>query len=281
MKEGGVIEQIQNKVSYHKDRLHRDYIPAWKERRATDRIPPLVEKNLAPEEAGILAESLITSSQLLRLHNGIEPLQEGSYLFHESAGTVKDATRHVHEFIIQKKSSDTQLYYIDPEHTMGKSKNRSPLGIPRIGDLRPQVHVLYSAQLSPHGKIERISILRYRAAVIPEDQHHLNTPKEQFEMAKTILEKGTLPEILKGKENEITFWLDFRSTGDKYKIHAQARAAGDVQAIEKMLENLMKGQTMSSDDPLEGQLRRYRGIMRTYFPKYLEEKRFNPYSATK
>ncbi len=276
MNERGFIQRVAGQVAYHGDRLRRDYIPGLKEIRPTERIPPTAEKILTPEKARTFAEALITNEQRLKLYSLVAPMADGSYRFRDIAGMPEDGNRHVHDFVIKKDSSGVQFFYIDPEHAMGVSKNKNPLNFPRIGDLRPKVNVMYTMELSPEGEVARIALLRYRASAIPKDKPQLNKPGEQLLMAQSMLGQGALPEVLQGHENEVTFYLDFWQMTDEHKAVVHARSAPNAQAVEEMLEKMSTGQTLSSNNPLEGQLRRFRGIARTHFPKFLEEKKFQP-----
>ncbi len=274
MKEGGIMQKLHAGVAYHAGRVQRDYIPALQEKFPTEKAPAFVEKTFTPEIAKIFLKSLITPEQQKRLHDLASSLADGQYRFREAAGTPEQGNRHVHDFIILKSASGIQFFFVDPEHAMGASKNHRLLKILRRGDIRPQVNVLYSMELTPENEVARVSALRYRASVIPEDKPQLNKPGEQFKMAESLLASGDLPEVIRGKENEISFQLDFRPAQYQHKVLVRARAARDSRAVGAMLEKLAAGQTLSSNEPLEGQLRRFRAIMRTYFPKYLEEGRF-------
>jgi hypothetical protein len=263
-------------LAYDLGRIRRDIIPAWQERKPTERVPPSVERTLTQEEARQFSESFIDAPKQIELNSLVASLPEGSYIARDIVGVPEKSTRHVHDFVIRKTSAGAQLFYIDPEQGMGKSKNRNPFRIPRRGDLRPQVNIIYSVELTPEGEMARISLLRYRAAVIPSEQQEMHKPSEQLQMAKSILATGTLPAVFEGNENEITFRLDFRPAKDKFKVLAQARAAEGLETLEKMIENLTQGKAMSSHDPIEGQLRRFRGIIQTYFSKYLKQNAFKP-----
>lgn len=257
-------------------RFMPDYLPAIMETRLTNRMPPYIERTLPTDRANVLLQSLITPEQQLRLHTLVSELPEGTFRWREAAGIPEDGSRHVHDFVIVKSDSATQLFYVDPEHGMGKSINKRRFGLPRRGDLRPQVNVLYGIELTPDNTVSRVSILRYRAAAIPAEQVRLNKPSEQLVMAQLMLQTGALPEILQGKENEVTFHFDFRPTADGHQTAIRARAARDTDSLEQRLEGLTNGQSLSPYDPVEGQLRRFRAIVRTYFPRYIQEKRFQP-----
>jgi|GEM_PF-6775774 hypothetical protein len=270
------LDDLARKGIRQANRISRDYIPAVIEKFETQRVPDAAERSLTVPEAQQLAASLITPEDREKLDTGIESLSDGKYRMRETAGSREDGNLHVHDFVIEKSGPVARLFFVDPEHAMGKSKNRNTLGIPRRGDLRPQVNVLYSVEMTKGDPVPRIALLRYRGAVIPEDRKELNKPAAQLQMAESMLTTGELPDVLQGHENQITFRLDLRNEGEGHKVFAQARAARHVDDIEHMITSMTANKELPSHDPLEGQLRRFRAIMRTYFPKYLEGNNFVP-----
>lgn len=256
------------------DRLRRDYIPALKEKFETKKIPPVTEQTLSVSEAEDFMESLISSENQQLAASLIFELADGAYRAREIAGHPEDGTRHVHDFIIEKTSENIQLFYIDPEHSIGKNKSSNILGIPRLGDLRPRVNVLHALRMLPGNLVPEIELLRYRAAAIPRESIELNKPQAQFEMAKLMLQTGELPAVLRGQEKQITFRLSLRRNDDEYKSLMQAREASNVEHLKNVIERLVAKEEVSSHDPIEGQLRRFRAIMRTHFPRLLKENKF-------
>lgn len=277
MKEGSFIGQVVNTAKYHKSRLRPHYIPAIQEAFPTEKIPPFAEKKLTSEEAKVLLKFLIKPEEQVRLNELVSSLPAGQYRYREAAGTPEQGNRHVHDFVIMKNASGVQLFWVDPEHAMGVNENKNFLKIPRRGDLRPKINVLYSMELTPEGEVARISLIRYRAAVIPKEKVELNKPSEQLKMAQLMLATGELPEVFQGKENEITFQLDYRVAPDHHRVSVRAREnMVSIDTVEKMLAKLAAGQALNSKDPLEGQLERFRPIVRTHFPKNLKENKFKP-----
>lgn len=261
------IDKIVRKTVDTANRVSRDIIPGLLENIETQNIPPKVERVLESDKAEQFAASLITKETREKLDALVSAFPDGTYRSREAAGTPEDGSRHVHDFVIEKSGPSTRLYFIDPEHATGKSVNRGIL--PRRGDLRPQVNVLFSAELLKDDPVPRIALLRYRAAAIGEDKQHLNKPAAQLETARTMLTNGELPEFLQGKENQISFRLDLRSEGDKHNVIVQARAVRNELDVENMVEKLTAGKSLPAHDPLEGQATRFRSIMRTHFPNHL------------
>lgn len=267
----GALQQAQ----YHATRLRPDYIPALVERYPTNKIPSFFERRLDTIAAQQFTESLLTPTQRVRLETALATLSDGMYVMDEPAGTHEDGNRHIHRFVIKKSGTTCEMFYIDPEHSMGKSINRNRLRLPRIGDLRPKVNVLYAAKLKLGEPIMSVAALRYRAAVIDKDHQELNKPAAQFKIAEDMLTTGKLPDILHGQENEITFWLNLRMQEGDYEVSIQARAANNERDIQEMIAKMLRGEALPTHNPLEGQMRRFRAIMRTYFPRYLEENKFH------
>lgn len=94
-----------------------------------------------------------------------------------------------------------------------------------------------------------------------------------------MLDDGQLPDFLEKNENEIIFRLDVRQGDDgTMLVSAQSRHAPDQDALQRMLDHLISGEPMDSHDPLYGQLERFRAIMRTHFPRHLQEGNFKDIS---
>ncbi len=268
------IDKFVRKIAHEAERTSRDYIPGVIEKFETQRIPHKIERKLSIDDAEQLASTLVTPANRETLDGFISSFPDGRYRAREEAGTLADGNRHVHDFILNKSGEHAQIFFIDPEHAMGKSKNRNAFGIPRIGDLRPQINVLYGAELRSNDPVPRLSLLRYRAASIPDESKHLNKPSAQLQIAQSMLTTGTLPDVLQGHENEISFRLDLHTEGDSYRILAQARAARDAADVEHMIDHMIARKDMLATDPLEGQLRRFRSIIRTHFPRHFRENNF-------
>lgn len=256
-------------------RIQRDIIPALRECSPAQDAPAIVEKEISGEYEERFVDSLIDPEVRERLAELVAPLEHGTYLSRDIVGAPEKGTRHAHDFIAEKGDHGTQLFYIDPEHSMGKNKNNNPLGIPRRGDLRPKVNIMYAVQLREDGTIDTISMLRYRASAIPPEQKRLHKNREQFEMARKMFKSGDLPGVLQGKEHEITFRFDFRKEEDGHaKVAVQARQAESTEAVENMIDSVMNGKPMPAHDPMGGHLERFRSIMRTHFPRHLEAGNF-------
>lgn len=252
------------------DRIARNYLPGIRERLPADKVPPFADLNLSLSEVQQFCESLITPKTRAALDTHISQLPYGIHRVREIAGTPEDGTRHTHDFVIVKSKGYVELFFIDPEHAMGQSINRKHLpgikiSIPRRGDLRPQVNIIYGTRLYDGDSIPDLAILRYRASAIPENQKSMHKPSTQLEMAHDMLTNGNLPQIMNGKEDEVTFSILLqRALEQQYRVRMQARSAGSVHELEEFMR---KGK-----DPSEGvigQLERYRSIMRTHFPRLL------------
>lgn len=255
-------------------RIRRDLIPALKERVPAVEAPPKAEVRLSPESAKKLIDSLIETRTMERITAGLSGLESGSYRAREKAGSPEKGTRHAHDFVVDTDEIGSDLFFVDPENVMGKNKNKNPLGLPRRGDLRPKVNIVYGVGLDADGQVSHISLLRYRASAIPEDKQWLHKNSAQLDLARSMLRDGDLPGILQDQEQEITFRLDLRPAQDGFAVTAQAREASNDGAVQDMINALASGDSLAANDPLEGYLERFRAIMRTHFPKHFENQNF-------
>jgi hypothetical protein len=260
-------------------RIRRDIVPAFKEKFSTETVPCTVEQTVRAENAEKFSDSLIPSSIRLVLEKALKSMPDGTYRSREIAGSPEDGNRHVHDFIIRKDGVVVELFFIDPEHAMGKSNNTMrlpsttitiPNPIPRVGDLRPKVNVLYAVKITAGRTVPDIALLRHRAAAIPESQQALNKPDAQLHIAEEMLISGLSPSFLAGKESEITFRLDMRQKEhDTYSIIGTAREASSTKDLTDMIQG-----ELPKSHPIEGQLERFRSIMRTHFPAHMRRGTF-------
>lgn len=153
---------------YDLGRIRRDLVPAVREIFSIDRIPPSVDRELSPEESQQFINSLIDAELRKELVEGVDSMEEGTHLSRDVVGTPEQGTRHAHDFVVHKEEDRHQLLYIDPEHGLGKNKNTTRFPF-RRGDIRPRVNIMYGMELHGDGHLQRASLLRYRAAAIPEE----------------------------------------------------------------------------------------------------------------
>lgn len=271
---------LPERIRYDINRFKSDIIPAFKERFATDRVPPKTERLLTPEEGGIFLDSLISRELSAQIFEMASELDDGEYVFQEEVGHPGEATRHVHSFFVEKDDSGVRLFFVDPEHLMGKSKNWKNfskygklLPITR-GHLRPKANILYTVEMSPDGRINQISLMRYRSDAIKDPSRQ--RPRPQLELARQMVKIGGIPQELKGQENEITFWLEVKEILGNYQITMQAREAGQPKDLDKIINTLKSGESLPAGSPIAGQISRFKKIARTHFPKLLKDKSFKP-----
>ncbi len=243
------------------ERFVKNVIPDLRDNFESKEPPTLVvEKIKDPVEAVPLVERLLPKQIREGLVEEVSRLAPGQYRARVSVGSQEEGTRHPHDFIVDKVGDRTKLYFIDPEHQMGKSKKKSSLPLPRKGDLRPKISTLIGIKLSQSGGIPELSIIRFRAAAITDP--HLLKMGPQFELAKQLLETGDLPELLRGKENEITFRVNVRPD----TLLAQSRYASPSD-----VSGFLRGEKTAT--ALEGKIYSSTIIM-GHFLKHLKEGQF-------
>ena len=248
-------------MKFSPERFVQNIVPDLKDNLESGKPPiEVVEKLDTPADAAPLAERFLPSEMRRQLESETADLELGEYRARVAVGSAEDGTRHPHDYIIEKEASSLTLYFVDPEHQMGKSKNKSPVHFPRKGDFRPKTSTLIGIKMTDGDEIPVISIIRYRAAAITDS--HLLKMEPQLEMVKSLLETGEIPEVLAGKENEITFRLNMRKDG----LLVQSRYASPEE-----LELFLQGKPSAA--VLEGKVHSSNVIMR-HFLNHLESKRF-------
>jgi hypothetical protein len=125
------------------------------------------------------------------------------------------------------------VFFIDPEHVVGRSKKEKGSLLPRRGDIRPRINAMYGATIDEHGDVPDIVALRYRSNEdsFPEGSFHKFG--HQLDMARDLLAGGELPIELQEHEQEITFNFRLR---DAEKSTAQARLTSAEQ-LESFLDD--------------------------------------------
>jgi hypothetical protein len=248
------------------ERFIQNIVPDLRDNMSSEKAPVFATKTIESiEDALPLVERFLPNGvkeQFLRETSEFEP---GEYRARVAVGSAEEGTRHPHDYVVQKGDTDLTLYFVDPEHQMGMSKKRSRIPIPRKGDMRPKISTLIGMRMSEDTPIPDISMIRYRAAAITDP--HLLKMGPQFEVAKELFATGTIPEILRGKENEVTFRLNVRPE----ELIVQSRYAHHEELM-RFLEGKISAPT------LEGKLHSYGAILRQFL-KHLRENRFRSTEA--
>ena len=241
----------------------QNYLPDMLENIPTNNAPSsAVESIESPEEAERLIESFLPSELRSAILEQVRSLPTGENRARIAVGKKEDGTRHPHDYVIDKGSEGVSLYFVDPEHQMGKSKSSKGSLPIRKSDLRPKVGNLIALHFNDSEHVPAVSILRFRTASI-EDYHVLKMT-QQLKEAKTLLERepGELPDFLAQSPNEITFHLEIRPDA----MFVQSRFATPEQ-----LELFLHGEAVT--EGLKGKFSSYRQIME-HFLKHLEANRF-------
>lgn len=108
------------------------------------------------------------------------------------AGNKETCTAHPHLFEITRNAGDIELLFVDPEDTIGQNHL-----------FRPRIAELASAQIATGGNFDMsFAMNRFRTPGIEPKQLHL---PELYSEASELMNKKGMPDMLSGKENEITF----------------------------------------------------------------------------
>ena len=230
---------VQNTIPDLRDAKTEEFAPASAMRelaRPEDSLP-FADRLFEPEtRAAILAEAA--------------SLGDGEYKASIMAGTKEKATLHPHDYYLKKEGSRVQIYFIDPEHAMGKHKRLPTSPLIRSGDFRPPTVTLSAVEIA-EDTVPKLSMLWYRAPAVP----HITDlkMKAQYEVAKQMMERDSeLPDLLKGKGNEITFHFVTRPN----MMLAQGRYTNIAE-----LKQFMYG-THDVNEALEGKAHAMNIIMR-------------------
>jgi hypothetical protein len=254
-------------MKFGAERFIQNVVPDLRDNLRSDKIPPIASRKIeTPADVLPLMERLLPSNVQDRFFAETAHFASGEYRARVAVGSAEEGTRHPHDYIVQKSDEELVMYFVDPEHQMGMSKKHSKIPLPRKGDVRPKISTLISVRLYNDEAIPDISMLRYRAAAISDPRLLKMDP--QFEIAKQILTTGAVPDVLKGKENEITFRMNIRAE----EMLAQSRYAN-----QEALDDFLRGK--KSAPSIEGKVHSYGVIMR-HFLKHLSEQKFHATHAS-
>ncbi len=248
-------------MKINRENFFENVIPDLRDNLKRKNPPPLARESLEhPSEAGPLVERLFPKEIRESLLREVSVLEPGFHRARIVVGEKKKKNRHPHDFIIDTQEGKINLYFIDPEHQLGKSNNDSIIPFPRRGNLRPKVVTLFGIQLKEEEEIPDISILRFRAAAVADP--YVLKMTAQLGVVIDLLKTGEVPDFLRGKENEITFRLNIRGG----EALVQSRYADSADLI-----GFLHGE--KSAPALEGKANSSTLIM-GHFLKYLREGKF-------
>lgn len=215
----------KNPFRFDKKTLFRNALPDVLENVPSFGSPPrsATEKLAAPADALPLLDRLLPEAVRTELREKASTLPPGEYRARVVVGTVEDATRHPHDYILIREEGLTSFLFVDPEHNMGKQKRQPNSPVFREGLIRPKVVRLMGMRFSDDEIVPELFTLHYRANAV-ESQSQLKL-SAQLADAKLLLNEGSLPEFLRTRLQEVTFWLDMRPES----LRIQGRGASEDQ----------------------------------------------------
>ncbi|MDA1061085.1 MAG: hypothetical protein O3B47_04820 [bacterium] len=164
-----------------------------------------------------------------------------------AAGKKENFTKHGHYFYFRKIQGGVQLYFVDPEFSVGR-KNA----------LRPPVCNLMATELNANHVFEKVSILRFAAV----GDKSLSV-KELTDSCLKML-NGHEPKIFDGDDFDKTFRLDLR--GGSQEI--ESRHASDAE-----LRQFLR--TGKGNLHIDGKAWAQRGVLSS-FVRHLRDGKFKP-----
>lgn len=196
-------------------------------------------ERLLPQEA---------REQLLALSENFERGQD--YRAVILVGKKENGTLHPHLFVIQRTEKGIELFFVDPEHNVGKHNL-----------LRPKIENLITMKV-PQGSEahSELAILRFRTNNIKDVT--LLKLQPQLEAARTLIDNDGVPQILQEYKNDITLRIVIKEG----KTITQSRYTS-----KKELESFLAGKQGSF--ALEGKVQSQQAILKR-FVEYLQEDKF-------
>lgn len=247
-----------------KRRVEQNILPDLRDNFGQEYPPGMVVRELSSPEASLpMADRLMAPETREAILSETEVMADGEYKATMMVGKKEEATLHPHDFFIRKEDGVVRVYFVDPEHAMGKHKRQDNSPLIRKGDIRPASVALLAAELAKD-TVPRLSMLWYRSQAI--DELPDLKMRAQYGVARQLLENDTeLPDLLRGKGNEITFRFITRPN----LMIAQGRYTDQAE-----LKSFMQGQH-DVNGPLEGKVSAANIIMR-HALRLLREDAFKP-----
>jgi hypothetical protein len=247
-------------MGFESRRFLNNIVPDLRDNFRTEEPPlSLTQKFEDTGEYVHFIDSVFPHDTRKQLWEQLSTFKEGTHRARIKAGNLKQGTAHPHDYIIDKKREEISFYFIDPEHQLGKSKQKGMFPI-RTGDIRPKVSSLIGIKMTSGSDMPEISTIRFRTETI-EDTQKLKM-EAQLQIARGMLKTGETPEILKGKEEEITF----RMVIGEGSVLVESRYVNQED-----LKKFIKGE--SSAKALEGKKDSFRAVM-GQFIKYSKDGSF-------
>jgi len=204
------------------------------------------------EQGKKLLERMIPKEKREQLLVMIRDFEEhSSYQTTTLVGEKKKRTQHPHLFVIERGDNHIQLFFVDPEHNVGKQNT-----------LRPRIGNLMSLKIYEGNSEPELAILRFRTPEIEDKDITLLKIQPQLEAARALIENEGVPQFLEDFREEILFRIVVRH--DKSVLQAR-------YTKEQGLKSFLEGGKGSS--ALEGKVDSQNAII-DRFVRFLEEKKF-------
>ncbi len=160
-----------------------------------------------------IREKFLSRSRYQELKAAAESALESGQLYEHTwiVGSREKGTNHPHTFLGEKSEYGANLFFIDPEHNVGKQNV-----------FRPKISNLVSIDLGDNYHNSRFAVIRFNIEGLTPDQLKL---QQQFVAAKELLDKDG-PTMLKGSQENILF----QAIVENGKVVLRARYTNEKKA---------------------------------------------------
>lgn len=208
----------------------------------------IADSETDPDAAARVKDRFLSEPQYQRLRSTTDQLPaEGLYEHTWLVGDKTKGTYHPHVFLVDRSGAGSDLFFIDPEHNVGRQNL-----------FRPKISNLMAIKLADSYENSEISIIRFSAEGLTPDQLKL---QQQFQVVRQLGDQDSL-QILEAVPDNVLFHGAIQAHSAKLS----ARYTNDRKAAD-----FLNGGTGSR--ALRGKIKANEAIVNRFIT-YLEEGKF-------
>lgn len=152
----------------------------------------LSDSEADPSAVSRVKERFISREQHQQFLSALADIKPGQfYEYTWLVGRKPDGTSHPHVFLAENTGDKFNLFFIDPEHNVGKQNM-----------FRPKISNLIAMRIAADYESSEINIMRFNTEGLTPDQLKL---RQQFAAAKELLDEKHQPAMLENLQNNILF----------------------------------------------------------------------------
>jgi len=210
------------------------------------------ERTLSYLEARENVTAFVPEALTASLSHLTSAMESGTYLHRVLIGKKGEGTAHPHDFVIEKDTTKTSFYFLDPEHHVGVRTH-----------LRPPVDNIMSLTIHADQSFE-FAIMRMLTPRVADKNMPALKMAQQLEAARSLIEKNGIPSFAEDAREDIRFRLVMKREGERgAQITLQSHDIDTAAQNDFISHGTMRGY-------MQGKATSQRAIL-NHFKEYLEK----------